>query len=70
MGPFYSSRMLVWFKNEIGRALLFCDIYLAINKESYTLWELAIQLETDGLFRALTYLDKFRLSLPSGYRKV
>lgn len=32
-------------------------------------WELAIQ-PVDGLFRALTYLDKFSLSLPSGYSEI
>lgn len=39
----------MWFKEEIGRARLFCDIHLTVSNECCTLWEFAIQLETGGL---------------------
>lgn len=57
----------MWLTNETERDPLFCNIHLVLSKEW---WELAIQPETDGLFRALTSLDKFSLSLPSGYSEV
>lgn len=57
----------MWFKNEIDRDPLFCDFHLVVSKEC---WQLDTQPHTDGLFRALTYLDKFSLFLPSGYSEV
>lgn len=63
---FYFSRKFMWFKNEVGRDPVFCDIQPALSKECCSLWVLA----TKSLFRALTYFNKCSLSLPSGYSKV
>lgn len=57
----------MWFKRETGRDHLFCDVHLVGSKKCSILWELAIQLEIDGL-KMLTYLDKFSSFLLGEYK--